>query len=57
MMYEVEFDYLLPEGGVLMVDLDEDLDETEREAEAYSAIKEVYDDVRDVTILNMRKIS
>jgi hypothetical protein len=57
MNYEVEFEYKVREGYVLITDLDENLSREEMELQALTEIKEVFDDVEDIEIKSMRKIN
>lgn len=56
MLYDVEFEYMIPEAAILTVDLDETLDAPELEAEALMKIKEDYNDVIDLNILNISPV-
>jgi hypothetical protein len=55
-LHVVSFDYKLPEGSVYEMDLDESLDQSEKEELALAEIKEIYDDVEDIQINSIIKL-
>ena len=54
--YEIEYSYVIPETGVMVFELEDHLDGSEKEEIALAEIKEIYDDILDVEIKNIRKI-
>lgn len=56
-LHEVEFSYYIPEWTALQIDMDAELDQTEKESIALAEIKEIYDDIHDIEILKIREIS
>lgn len=54
--HRVEFECKLTEWGTIEMDIDEVLDPLEKEAIALAEIKEIYDDVEDIRITEMKVI-
>ena len=54
--HTIEFEYKLPEWGTIEMDIDEALDAPEKEAMAIAEIKEIYDDIEDIRITEMKVI-
>lgn len=52
----IEFEYNLPEYGTLEMEMDEALDLEEKEAIALAEIKEIYPDVTDIEITEVKVI-
>lgn len=52
-MHSIDFEYKLPEWGNIQIDIDEAIDDAEKEAIAIAEIKEMYDDVVDINITKM----
>jgi hypothetical protein len=55
-MHRVEFDYYLPEGGYMEIDLDPNLDQEEKESKAILEIKDSFPDAFDVEITEIEEI-
>lgn len=55
-LHQVEYSYKVQEWGALDIDLDPALDLSEREAIALAEIKETFDDITDIEILEMKEI-
>lgn len=46
----VDYSYNLPEWGSELIDIDPDLDVTEKEAIALTELKDIYPDIADISI-------
>lgn len=55
-MHRIEFDYDLPEGGFMEVDIDPRLDGISKRAIAYTEIKESFPDALNVNIVNIEEV-
>jgi hypothetical protein len=55
-MHRVEFDYYLPEGGYMELDLDPNLDREEKESKAILEIKDSFPDAFDIEITEIEEI-
>lgn len=56
-LHQIEYSYKIQEWGNLEMDLDPAMDLTEREAVAIAEIKEIYDDITDIEILDVKEIN
>ena len=55
-LHHVEFSYKLPEWGSLEIEMDENLDLTEKEGIALAEIKEVFEEIEDIVIDSVKVI-
>jgi hypothetical protein len=55
-LHRVEYSYHLPEWGSMEIDMDPAIDLSEKEALALAEIKEVYDDIENIEISEVKEI-
>lgn len=55
-MHRIEFDYDLPEGGFMEVDIDPRLDAISKRAIAYTEIKESFPDALNINVINIEEV-
>ena len=55
-LHRVEFTYNLPESSVMEMEIDNLLDQEDREAIALAEIKQIYEDVTDIEITKIKEI-
>lgn len=55
-LHQIEYGYTVPEWSAVDIDMDEHLDYSEKEAIALAEIKETYDDISDIEILNIKVV-
>jgi len=55
-MHKVEFEYNLPEGGYMEIDLDPSLDREELESKALLEIRDSFPDAMDIEIFEIEEI-
>lgn len=52
----VDYTYDLPEYGSELIDIDPDLDMVDKEDIAYSELRDIYPDVKNINIDNIREL-
>lgn len=55
-MHRVEFDYDLPEGGFMEMEIDPSLDMISKEAMAAREIKDSFPDALNIAIINIEEV-
>lgn len=55
-LHRIEFEYVLPEFGMLEMEIEESLEQLEKEEIALAEIKETYVDIEDIVITNVKAV-
>lgn len=55
-LHRIEFEYVLPEFGMLEMEMEESLEQLEKEEIALAEIKETYVDIEDIVITNVKVV-
>lgn len=55
-LHRVEYSYLIPEWGVIDIEMDEDLPLSDKEEIALNELKEEFNDIEEITIDSIERV-